>query len=117
MQSLARNIRASLDTSDDLKPSDVERLLATLGRYKNGAFAEEAERRLIAVRPQQPPLLRARAGGLLPYLKFPLSGDAIKAVRVGPGSATLQQAAVEKLLARQGLDADVSTSSAPYRHR
>ncbi len=117
MQSLASRIRASLDTRSDLKPSDVEGLLATLGRYKDGAFAEEAERRLIAVSPQKLPSLRTRAGGLLPYLKLPFSGDAIKAVRVGPSSAPRQGTAVEKLLARKGLDADVSTSSAPYRHR
>lgn len=117
VQSLARGIRSRLGAGNDLAPSEVARLLATLGRYKDGAFAEESEHRLIAVSPKCPPFLRTRAGELLPYLKLPLSGDAIKAVRVGPSGGTLQAMAVEQLLSREGLDAHVSTSSAPYRHR
>lgn len=115
INALAEEIRSGLDADNDLDDPALMAIFATFGHYKHEAFEEEAEHRLIITDPVNPPLLRTRGPGLLPYLVLPLPAEAIRHVRVGPGGGELQRAAVERLLARECVGALVTISRAPYR--
>ncbi len=101
---------------DDAK----ENLLMHTSRLKHGAFNEEQEHRLIVLNPNVESVkVRVRGAGLVPYLPIPLSSNAIKAVRVGPGNdQALQMNAAVIALQSTGFvgDVEVSVSEAPFRN-
>ncbi|MBF6240502.1 DUF2971 domain-containing protein [Nocardia otitidiscaviarum] len=103
--------------------------LKSLAQFKNAAFEEEDEWRLVATNGTFYAPLRFRPGangGIIPYLRLirpQLVGDgswipsAIKSVTVGPGpDQPLRVEAVEQLLRQRGfLDVAVIPSKATYR--
>jgi len=93
-----------------------------LASYKHPAFREEQEWRLVvpAERAPEAPALEVnfRSGmlGVTPYLEIPFGGDAIVAVRVGPGGdQELRRRAVQRMLEQATISATTSTSEAPFR--
>jgi len=103
-------------------------LTAMLATVKDPGFREENEWRLIGalipdggVSPKGSLLnsaigFRATPIAIVPYIKLPISIDAIVSVRVGPGrNGDVRQAGVEALLSACGSDAKVVRSTVPLR--
>lgn len=105
----------------DTEP-DYASVVRELAAVKNPAFAEELERRIIAVFPDSDvPDLQFRSGrfGVVPYVEVPLPKKAIREVVIGPSlppeAETALTDALRVYLGPQGAGVEVTRSSAPYR--
>lgn len=91
-----------------------------LAAFKNEAFAEEQELRLVkyVADTDRARDVEVRSGrlGLIPYTKLRFPPEEISEIMVGPGDyQALRAIAVKELLDRLDLKAAVSTSHAPFR--
>ena len=79
-------------------------LLQSLMRFKNPAFREEREWRLICL--SAPQLVRFRVVGtrLVPYFELRFSLDAIRTIRLGPRYSSRDNRVVRSFLSSVGLD-------------
>lgn len=100
----------------------VAHLFGMAPRFKDPAFSEENEWRLITPlhRAGRRIATRASPSGLVPYREVAYQGDPsntpIRAVRIGPGSDVRQRTAVADLLRECGYqDVEVLMSELPFR--
>lgn len=104
------------------KAADSASVVRELAAVKNPAFAEELERRIIAVFPgSEVPDLQFRSSrfGVVPYVEVALPKKAIREVVIGPALPPEAETALTDVLRAylgpQGAGVDVTRSSAPYR--
>lgn len=92
-------------------PNDFARSVISLKHY---GFSHEEEVRLFVEGGTVE--FRARASGLVPYVRLALDQSAVRCVRVGPRiDRRAEKMVVERFLRLRGYDAEVSVSRLPYR--